>query len=48
MQRTNEEILAAYDRHADTVYRIAYAFLKNMNFHPIRSMQMRSSTLQTI
>lgn len=29
MQRTNEEILAAYDRHADTVYRIAYAFLKN-------------------
>lgn len=29
MQRTNEEVLAAYDRHADMVYRIAYAFLKN-------------------
>lgn len=27
--RTNEEIIAIYDRHVDTVYRICYSFMKN-------------------
>lgn len=27
--RTNEEIIAIYDRHVDTVYRVCYSFMKN-------------------
>lgn len=27
--RTNKEILAIYDRHADTVYRVCFAYMKN-------------------
>lgn len=27
--RSNKEILAIYDRHVDTVYRVCYAFMKN-------------------
>lgn len=29
LHRTNKEILAIYDRHVDTVYRVCYAFMKN-------------------
>ena len=27
--RTNKEILEIYDRHADTVYRVCFAYMKN-------------------
>lgn len=27
--RSNQEIIAIYDRHVDTVYRVCYAFMKN-------------------
>lgn len=29
LQRTNKEIMEIYDRHADTVYRVCYAYMKN-------------------
>lgn len=28
--RTDEEIIAIYDRHVDTVYRICYSYMKNV------------------
>ncbi len=27
--RTNKEIIAIYDRHVDTVYRVCYSYMKN-------------------
>lgn len=29
LQRSNQEIMEIYDRHADTVYRVCYAYMKN-------------------
>ena len=29
LRRTNKEILEVYDRHADTVYRVCFAYMKN-------------------
>lgn len=29
LRRTNKEILEIYDRHADTVYRVCFAYMKN-------------------